>query len=1090
MIMAKKTSKKALTKQLTANAVFLSIIFSSQIEFENFNIEDGLAQNTVYEILQDSRGYIWLGTQGGLDRFNGYEFINYEHEDGDSTSTPEGWIRSISEDSNGIIWLGTANGNFGWFDPYSELGHSIDLYEKHPTINRPRRTTKIVFHKDDIFIGTIGSGLCRYSRNDGSSIWYIEDSTATHYNKGKIVNSIFELSKNELIIGDNFGIHVLDTEKNTVSSPYAELFKEQLGFPMDSLVVSSIDIDDNGNWYIGTWGKRGLIVFNPKNETVEQHFPLRDLSKPTKTTRTNIADVTLDKNNKVWLSIFNVGVSIFDPSEKTFLTLSTDPNNPNSITDPQIESIVKDRSGAMWLGGARSLMKHDPEKKKFNLISNTPSADIQSSMSDIWGLFIDSSENLWVGSVFRGNGVDHINLNEQKTTNIIPKSAKEGQGGALWAMREDRDGRIWGRTQYDLFVSDKNKKNFKSAWNTSNVSSKETGPINIFMLDSKNKFWVFSEKKTWWADSKGDSLLWEDAGEKNKNLKDVINIDNPIESKNKEFFIFKKSWNETLGITNQLLRVSHHDLKVDTLYDHRTAEKKIPGFGSTTHIYEASDGHFWITTYGEGITKIDISTGDIIHYGVKAGLPNSYIYAAYEDNTGDMWMPSNYGILKFNPETEEFRQYGMADGIQNLEYNSESHAQSKNGTLYFGGLSGLNYFNPNTMKDNANQPEIIIESFSKTDSIFSIHKSDNSEETYNVYYDEKDLSFNFASIDYRDPSRNEHAYMMDGYDEYWTYSGIRRYASYTNLPPGDYTFKVKGSNNDGVWNEKGASLKIKILPAPWETVWAYMLYFATTSFGIFGYVKRQRRLQAHAMEEQHREEELEEARQFQLDMLPKTTPDMLNLDISATIQTASEVGGDYYDFFPQGNGKSLYVVVGDATGHGMTAGMMVSITKAGLYGIPPSIAPNDIAKRLNRVIKNIDLGWNRMAINVARFWEDRVEFTSAAMPPAYHYHKDTGNVDEILLEGLPLGSFKGETFSLVDFEFKQGDSLVFISDGLPEATNHTEDMLGYQAVQDCVQANGHQNANDQKQALLDLGSAWLGDLRNQDDITIVVVKKK
>jgi serine phosphatase RsbU (regulator of sigma subunit) len=244
------------------------------------------------------------------------------------------------------------------------------------------------------------------------------------------------------------------------------------------------------------------------------------------------------------------------------------------------------------------------------------------------------------------------------------------------------------------------------------------------------------------------------------------------------------------------------------------------------------------------------------------------------------------------------------------------------------------------------------------------------------------------------------------------------------------------------------------------------------------------------MEEQHREEELEEARQFQLDMLPKTTPDMLNLDISATIQTASEVGGDYYDYFPQEDKKSLYVVVGDATGHGMTAGMMVSITKAGLYGIPPSIAPNDIAQRLNHVIKNIDLGWNRMAFNVARFWEDKVEFTSAAMPPVYHYREDTGNVDEILIEGLPLGSFKGETFSLVDFEFKKGDSLVFISDGLPEAANHTEEMLGYQAVQDCVQANGHQNANDQKQALLDLGSAWLGDLRNQDDITIVVVKKK
>jgi len=331
--------------------------------------------------------------------------------------------------------------------------------------------------------------------------------------------------------------------------------------------------------------------------------------------------------------------------------------------------------------------------------------------------------------------------------------------------------------------------------------------------------------------------------------------------------------------------------------------------------------------------------------------------------------------------------------------------------------------------------------------------------------------------------------MMEGYDADWNYSGTRRYASYTNLPHGDYIFRVKGSNNDGMWNDEGASLKIKIFPAPWETTWAYMMYFATTGMGLFGYVKRQRRLQTRAMEEQHREAELEEARQFQLDMLPKEIPDVLDLEIAATIQTASEVGGDYYDFFPQKNGESLYVAVGDATGHGMTAGMMVSITKAGLYGIP-SIPPNDIAKRLNRVIKNIDLGWNRMAFNMARFWEGRVEFTSAAMPPAYHYHGETGEVDEILIEGLPLGSFKDETFTLVGFEFKQGDSLVFISDGLPEAANTSEEMLGYEAVQDCVQANGHQNAEEQKQALLDLGTAWLGDLRNQDDITIVVVKKK
>ena len=153
------------------------------------------------------------------------------------------------------------------------------------------------------------------------------------------------------------------------------------------------------------------------------------------------------------------------------------------------------------------------------------------------------------------------------------------------------------------------------------------------------------------------------------------------------------------------------------------------------------------------------------------------------------------------------------------------------------------------------------------------------------------------------------------------------------------------------------------------------------------------------------------------------------------------------------------------------------------------IPPNEIADRLNKVIKKIDLGWNRMAFNMARFWDDKVEFTSAAMPPVYHYHGDTGEVDEILIEGLPLGSIMNETFGLQEFPFKKGDSLIFLSDGLPEANNDQEEMLGYEAVFDCVKNNGDKNAEEQKKALLSLGSAWLGELQNQDDITIVVVKK-
>ena len=1071
--------------------LLLSYTSASKIEFDRYNIDDGLSQNTVYEVFQDSRGYIWLGTQGGLDRFNGYDFKHYEHESNDSTSIVNGWIRTINEDKNGLLWMGTLGGNLGWFDPYSEIGGEIDLYGKHPDFRKPRWISDILFHGNYIFLTTLGSGLCRYNTIDGSTLWYSEDSTADYYVDEQDLNNVISINENEILFGDR-SLIILNTKTNTHRKPYDSIIEKELGISMDSIRISSISKDNNENFYIGTRSDHGIIVLSEKGMKVDQYFPLLPDPVSGKIPRTIVGEIAVDKSDRLWIPLYNVGLSTFSLVDKKFELHTPDPNNKNSLSDAQIETIMIDNSGAIWLGAARSLMNHDSEKKKFSLISNSQKADIKSSYDEKWGLFFDSDDNLWAGSVYRGKGIDVIDIKTKTVINHVPPNANDERGISMWRTREDSEGRIWGLTQYDLFVSDKKKMNFESVWERSNVKFKDTGRIWNMMLGSENRFWIFSEKKTWWVEFLGDSINWVDASTKKANLKDVKNIGG-YDRKNKsnlidDFYLFVKYASTRARASEQLLSVSHKNFKVDTLYDHSKAEKKIPGFGSITDINQSRDGIYWFTTYGEGFTRFDLSTREFEHFGIKDGLPNSYLYCIYEDNAGYMWMSSNFGIIRFDPKDRSFRQFGMADGIQNLEYNSDSHTQAKDGTLFFGGLSGINFFNPNTLKDNPNKPTILIESFSKSDSIFAIHKSDNSRERYNIYYYEKDLSFNFAAIDYRNPSRNQHAYMMEGYDDYWHYSGTRRYASYTNLPAGNYTFRVKGSNNDQVWNNDGASLEIKIHPAPWETTWAYMVYFATTGFGIFGYIRRQRRLHAHAMEEQRREEELEEARQFQMDMLPDTTPDILDLDISATIQTASEVGGDYYDFFPENNDESLYVVVGDATGHGMTAGMMVSITKAGLYGIP-SIPPNDVTERLNRVIKNIDLGWNRMAINIARFWEDKVEFTSAAMPPAYHYHADSGEVDEILIEGLPLGSLKDETFDLVQIDFNKGDSLIFISDGLPEATNVSNQMLGYEAVMDCVQANGKHSAEEQKQALLDLGTVWLGELRNQDDITIVVVKK-
>jgi len=280
---------------------------------------------------------------------------------------------------------------------------------------------------------------------------------------------------------------------------------------------------------------------------------------------------------------------------------------------------------------------------------------------------------------------------------------------------------------------------------------------------------------------------------------------------------------------------------------------------------------------------------------------------------------------------------------------------------------------------------------------------------------------------------------------------------------------------------------LKVYPPPWATWWAYTAYVILLGLGIYALVVYREKAHEREMEENRKSEELELARQFQEDMLPKKKPDNPNFDIAATILTSTEVGGDYYDFFQQDDG-SLYVVCGDATGHGMTAGMMVSITKAGLYGIP-AISTDQITNRLNRVIKNIELGYNRMALNVSYFQNGQVQFTSAGMPPAYHCISSSGEVKEVLQVGLPLGSMQGEHYSQEEHDFAPGDTLVFLSNGLPEAVNTSGDLLGYEAVMDCISNNKNEDAETMKNSLLDLGDNWLGGGPPQDDITIVVVKK-
>ena len=307
------------------------------------------------------------------------------------------------------------------------------------------------------------------------------------------------------------------------------------------------------------------------------------------------------------------------------------------------------------------------------------------------------------------------------------------------------------------------------------------------------------------------------------------------------------------------------------------------------------------------------------------------------------------------------------------------------------------------------------------------------------------------------------------------------------LKYGDYKLRVKSTNSSGIESINQLEYTISVTPPFYLTIYAIISYVILAFSSIYLYVKYSQGRTKKLMEDQRKEEELEEAHNLQMGLLAKENPKRKDLDISTYIKCATEVGGDYYDFIEFEDG-SLLVICGDATGHGTASGMMVSITKAGLLGID-SKDPNLIMKTLNKIIKKVDIGRLRMSLNLAHFQNGSMKLSSAAMPPIYHFENKNKKVDEIQISNLPLGGLIGEDFTVLNKKFSKGDVLVMISDGLPEAPNKDGELLDYDAVKECVEKNSLKSAEEIKNELVKLSDNWMDGLHNPDDITIVVCKK-
>ena len=453
-------------------------------------------------------------------------------------------------------------------------------------------------------------------------------------------------------------------------------------------------------------------------------------------------------------------------------------------------------------------------------------------------------------------------------------------------------------------------------------------------------------------------------------------------------------------------------------------------------------------------------------------------------------MSSNNGLSRFNPRTETFRNYDTRDGLQSNEFNGGSFFKSKSGEMFFGGINGFNAFFPDEIVDNPYIPPVAITSFLKFNKAVSFEKPVSEIEEITLSHRDYVFSFEFAALDYTASEKNKYAYKMEGLDKEWTYTEAeRRYATYTTLAPGEYIFQVTGSNNDGVWNEEGTSIRVVITPPWWKTWWAYTTYAVLFVIGIvFARAQSIKRAQKKA-DNERKTKELEEARELQLSMLPKSVPRLPSLELAVYMKTAKEVGGDYYDFHVTKDG-TLTLTIGDATGHGMTAGNMVVSMKSLFNALSEENSISNFLRRSNAILERLHMKQLYMCMAMLRVKNHTMIASTAGIPPILIHRKKTGTIEEINTGGVPLGWLEDFSYQQVETNLFPGDTILLMTDGFAELFNENEELLGYDRTIEIFKQAVHNSPHEVISRLIEAGEKWRGLRAQEDDITFVLLRMK
>lgn len=904
--------------------------------FRNISIEKGLSQNSILSVARDRFGFLWFGTESGLNKFDGYGFTVYVPSETNPDSLSNSWINALLVDRHGNIWVGTENG----LNRYVYSGDRFERYLHDPADPSSISSSRVFCLFEDrqgrLWVGT-DRGLNLFDRNTRKFLVYHHDPTRPERSlSNDNIRAIAQDSAGLIWVGTvGGGLNILDPETGRITHLRAS------GLPAGKNVSASFSVSASGPAPTSTSRSASTLTQDTgRNQSVKARVTtslpddyiysiiivpqMTSASTPGHNSSQNHEQIP--GADLVWLGTASSGLVRYEPGTGQFLIYTHNPSDPTSISDNTVNCMLRDEDGTLWIGTDAGGLNHfDPESEIFVSFKNQPGDPASLADNRVLSLALSPERILWVGTY---RGISQLNLNRQYFKRFLsnpfeqitslsspvvrafcdhssgvlyvgtdgggitgfkrqsrqvfqlrskpssPYSVNHLSSDRVYCLLEDRDGSIWIGT-YGGGLDNYNPATGKFTHYRHQPSLPGSLPddnIRSLYLDSAGTLWVGT-------DSRG--LVYFDRATRRfvrprvSEINYVSSISPANPPANPRANSPTPSSSASDASTNPLIVGRIFSIKADSrgylwlaaydtgllrydpasgellLFTHDPLNLHSLPTNSIITVFVDSHDNVWVGTNGGGLCMLRLGQGTeaptFTRYHQSHGLPSSVIYAILEDDDGYLWLSSNRGLSRFDPRTGQFRNFDTSDGLQSYEFNGNAASKGRDGLLYFGGINGFNSFNPREISLSKFVPPVYLTNIlvnnvkvspgQPVDGRSILERAVPDARELEFTWKHRVISFEFVALDYTCPGKNQYAYKLEGFDADWNYVGSRRFASYSNLPPGQYTLRIKATNSDGLWNEAGTAIRIRTIPPFWRTTWAYLIYVLLGAGFVYGIIR-------------------------------------------------------------------------------------------------------------------------------------------------------------------------------------------------------------------------------------------------------------